>query len=152
MFFTTALEENATYVPLDESSEMDTASGSRNQIKNLISQVNHLSVNGLMDHLLSFYICMRWVPDAEFVKLAENELSTQWVDEDTQAQTEVTRNSILASFLKSDITPMRCSSGFHVQDIANIDLLIRDFETETSTLNMLARTIERILTRSQWGP
>ena len=131
---------------------MNTASGSRSQINSLIGQVNHLSVNGIMDHLLSLYICMRWAPGTDFLKLAQRELANTWVGEDMQAHmAEVTRDTVLSSFLKVDITSMRCGSEHHVEDTPGIEMLSTDLGTETPTSSMLHRIVERNLKNSEFG-
>ena len=99
-------------------------------INSLIGQVNHFSVNGFMDHLLSLYLCMRWVPGMDFGKLAQRELASTWVGEDMQAHmVEVTCDTVLSSFLKVDSTSMRGGSEHHVKGTPSIEMLSTDLGT-----------------------
>ncbi|CAE7569925.1 unnamed protein product [Symbiodinium natans] len=68
-----------------ESEQIQLAEEGREHVRKLVEQVNHLSIDGILDHLLSFYVCMRYLPDEEFVELAKYEMEKVAVDHATPA-------------------------------------------------------------------
>jgi len=106
-------------------------------IKTLLTEVNAMSIDGILDHLLSFYICMRWVPDVEFVDLAQFELTQVSVDEKTPAVEKIDREGVMKAFLNADLTPLRCTSQVNVQNLVKIDEYLEAFNTPSSDMNRL---------------
>lgn len=135
-----------------EAQEAGTASGGQAHVQNLIKEVNHLSIAGILNHLLSFYVCMRWFPDAEFVKLARFELGTTYVDEATGPKTSgVTRDEVIQKYLESAITPLRCTSNVNVQDVEQLDKLIEQYNNPTSAIHELYTSVKKIHEAFSWS-
>lgn len=121
----------------DELEEMETTKGSQAFVKTLVEEVDTMSIDGILNHLLSFFFCMRWVPDSEFMKLASFELSHVSLDEQTPRlrPEEVDRNKVLDMYLNAQLTPLRCSNNYNVQSEADLDRLLADLRNGGSTLN-----------------
>jgi len=119
--------------------EMETqfasTSDGQKQMKELIEQVNHMSLDGILRHLLSFYVCMRWVPDERFVKALKFELENVNIDSATKASKEpVSEEDILKMYASFDAIPMKCGRAMHVQDAHSIDKFLEAARSETSGL------------------
>jgi len=139
-FLYTAPTAGATdSAPTDQGEEMKEADEDQQFIQQLVGEVNHMSIDGILNHLLSFYVCMRWIPDAEFVKLASFELQTVSVDEKTPRipAADVNRDKVLDMYIDQSITPLRCNNNMHVQSVSDINKLIADLENPGSNLNYL---------------
>jgi len=119
-----------------ESEQIQLAEEGREHVRKLVEQVNHLSIDGILDHLLSFYVCMRYVPDEEFVELAKYELDKVAVDHATPALgRNVTREEIYEEYRQAHLFPLRCSNSIYVQKSDEIDKLTLALNTSTSKLN-----------------
>eukprot|EP00933_Yihiella_yeosuensis_P067875 TRINITY_DN729_c0_g1_i3.p1 TRINITY_DN729_c0_g1~~TRINITY_DN729_c0_g1_i3.p1 ORF type:complete len:815 (-),score=204.08 TRINITY_DN729_c0_g1_i3:371-2815(-) len=127
--------ENDDYAPMMEGEEMKQAEAARRDTKELVEQVNHLSIDGILDHMLSFYICLRWVPDERFVKLATHELQHVSVDPETGRVPDADRDAVIHEYRKSGLVPLRCGRAVHVQNIEEIDKMIKSMNTSKSGLN-----------------
>merc|ERR1740123_828178 len=80
--------------PETPTGEVGDADEGQEVVKKLVRQVNDMSIDGILDGLLSFYICMRWMPDKEFMDLATHELQEVAVDEKTPKMPTVTEDQI----------------------------------------------------------
>lgn len=126
-----------------EGKEMEETSEGQEFVKELIHQVNAVSIDGILDHLLSFYICMRWVPDEEFIRLAQFELEHVSVDHATPKEGKLDRDGILKKVYQASLTPLRCNSAINVQRVDKVDELVKQFNT-TSELHQLYRFSENV--------
>eukprot|EP00437_Effrenium_voratum_P012950 CAMPEP_0181443088 /NCGR_PEP_ID=MMETSP1110-20121109/24373_1 /TAXON_ID=174948 /ORGANISM="Symbiodinium sp., Strain CCMP421" /LENGTH=803 /DNA_ID=CAMNT_0023567053 /DNA_START=41 /DNA_END=2452 /DNA_ORIENTATION=- len=128
--------ENHRYVPQFESEEVRQAESGKQHVRELARQVNHLSIDGILDHMLSFYVCMRFLPDKDFMDLAKYELERVAVDQDTPvAGHDVSREEIYQEFKNAHLFPLRCGRSMHVQDIEAIDQLVQTLNDSSSLLN-----------------
>merc|ERR1719330_2102463 len=125
------------FQPDEETGEVTNAQAGQEVVAQLVSQVNDMSVDGILDSLLSFYICMRWIPDTEFLNLALHELRTVSVDEKTPKMPQVTEDEILNMYLDSHLTPLRCGSAMNVQDVVSIDKLLVSLNTSSAPMSRL---------------
>lgn len=115
--------------------QFDDTSDGQNQMKELIEQVNHMSIDGILQHLLSFYVCMRWVPDDRFVSAMKFEMENVNVDRLTKAsETEVTEDEIMKMYASFDAMPLKCGSALHVQDSFSIDKFLEAAKDPNSGL------------------
>lgn len=116
--------------------EMDDVEESQQTMRKLVEQVNHMSIEGILRHLLSFYICMRWVPDAQFMTLAKHEFENVDLDQQTlKAGKEMTKEELFATYVNFDAVPMKCSSGMSVQDTEQIDILLKQLSEDGSQIH-----------------
>ncbi|CAJ1461689.1 unnamed protein product [Effrenium voratum] len=138
--------ENHRYVPQFESEEVRQAESGKQHVRELARQVNHLSIDGILDHMLSFYVCMRFLPDKDFMDLAKYELERVAVDQDTPvAGHDVSREeiyqeeltlSVVVTCLESSLDRGHyVSRSMHVQDIEAIDQLVQTLNDSSSLLN-----------------
>lgn len=123
----------------ESEDEMETqfakTSDGQQQMKELIEQVNHMSLDGILRHLLSFYVCMRWVPDERFVKAIKFELENVNIDSATKASSEpISEKKILEMYASFDAIPMKCGRAMHVQDAHSINAFLTAAKSESSGL------------------
>jgi len=125
---------------VDESKEM---------VKKLVEQVNHMSIDGILRHLLSFYICMRWVPDDQFIKLTQFEMENVDVDKQTERTGEpVTEDEAIAAYANMDAVPLKCSSGMSVQNTQMIDKLLDELDRPSSSIKEAYEYSKRVAQQS----
>lgn len=134
-----------SYNPDAESGQVTETENDQEIVGNLLTEVNDMSIDGILDHLLSFYICMRWVPDHEFVKLAQFELSEVSMDEKTQALSDTpSHDDIIQLFLQAGLTPLRCTSQTYVQNYEKIDTLLNNFNDSSSAMSQLYTQVKSV--------
>lgn len=134
-----------------------TADGQK-EMQTLIEQVNAMSIDGILRHLLSFYVCMRWVPDERFVKAFQFEMEHVSVDSATKATGEpVSEKEIFQMYADFDAVPMKCGKAMHVQATHDIDAFLRAARKETSGLNLAYEYSKKVAKTSlgflgiKWG-
>jgi len=149
LFFTRSKDNNE--IPLLEGEEMQKADAGRERMQDLIAQVNHMSIDGILEHLLSFYICLRWVPDEEFINLASFELTHVTVDQKTPKEEKVSREELIERYLTGELLPLRCGSAMNVQDYESIQKLIDSLKTENSPLYEAARFSRKVANKGTGG-
>jgi len=142
LFFTKSDDTNE--IPLLEGEEMQKADAGRERMQDLIAQVNHMSIDGILEHLLSFYICLRWVPDEEFINLASFELTHVTVDQKTPKEEKVSREELIERYLTGELLPLRCGSAMNVQDYESMNKLIDSLKTENSSLYKAQRFSKKV--------
>merc|ERR1719265_972567 len=148
LLYTGIGEDDPEYVALDEHEEFLKAKEGQAHVRKLIEEVNHMSIDGILDHLLSFYICMRWVPDEDFVDLAKFESANMPVTAKTVLRTDPTRDDTVEDYIKFAQVPLRCGTGMHVQHVEEIDKLIATLEEPTSGLSTAYRFSEQVASAS----
>jgi len=115
--------------------ELEDVDQSKETIKKLVEQVNHMSIDGILRHLLSFYICMRWVPDDQFVRYMQHEMQHVDVDQQTlRTGQDVSEETVFKAYVDFDAVPLKCSSGMSVQDTQFIDALLENLKKPTSDI------------------
>jgi len=96
--------------------------------------VNHMSIPGIIEHMLSFYVCMRWVPDKQYMEVAKFEQGAVDVDEETQMKNNASDADLIKAYTDFDMMPLKCSTAIHVRDQDSIDLLLEQFNARRSDL------------------
>lgn len=137
-------------IPAPESTERSYAEADDMQkyFDLLVEQVNHMSIPGIIEHMLSFYVCMRWVPDQQYMEVAKFEQEHVDVDEVTQMKSNATDADLIKAYTDFDMMPMKCSTSINVRDHDSIDLFLQQFNAPKSDLRDAYQFSKKISSKS----
>lgn len=121
-------------VPGSPDQTFEEADKMQKYFETLIDQVGRMSMPGIMEHMLSFYVCLRWVPDAQYMDVARFEKENVDVDDATPRSSTVSRDDLIMAYTDFDMIPLKCSSSISVRDHENIDTILSQFAGGESDL------------------
>lgn len=94
-------------------------------VKSLVKELNSNSLDKMAKEIFSLYVCVRWAPSTEFLRIAEGEIATG----------QLKKKSALEHYKASSFVPMRCSKNMNVYgDIGKEGTRFEAFEKDTTSI------------------
>jgi len=88
---------------------------SENIMNDIAKELTDNSIDQMVKDIFSFYICVRWVPDDIFWKVAEQELSAE-ILQSVVKKSESSTQAIAELYQNFKFTPLLCSKNLKVYD------------------------------------